>query len=218
MLKRTEKLAGVHPDLVAVIELAATRIPFDIVVSEGLRNKKRQAELVRKGASQTMNSRHFTGHAVDILPVEDSGAWPLYHKMAPIIKSCAKELRIPIEWGGDWKSLKDGPHWQLPWKQYPAVVYSAMVNDMVSVEPPTPEEEPDRDLKASQSKTIQGATLTGGVTLLGAVAEGAKSVTDIKDSSSWLLQYLPLIFSALALIGVGYIIYQRLKSMKLGDK
>jgi peptidoglycan L-alanyl-D-glutamate endopeptidase CwlK len=46
--------------------------------------------------------------------------WPHYHILAPAMKQAAAELRIPIEWGGDWRSFKDGPHWQLPWKSYPA--------------------------------------------------------------------------------------------------
>jgi peptidoglycan L-alanyl-D-glutamate endopeptidase CwlK len=30
------------------------------------------------------------------------------------MKQAAYELNIKIEWGGDWKSFKDGPHFQLP--------------------------------------------------------------------------------------------------------
>lgn len=116
------RLVGVHPDLVKVVELAITRVPIDFTVLEGLRTIERQRQLVASGASKTMNSRHLTGHAVDLAPLvggEVSWHWPMYHKMAPVIKACAAELGIPIEWGGDWRSFKDGPHWQLPFSKYP---------------------------------------------------------------------------------------------------
>lgn len=120
--KRSEtNLVGVHRDLVKVVRRALEISPLDFTVIEGLRKKSRQAELVKSGASQTMNSRHLTGHAVDIAPFIDgsiSWAWPPFYQLETAMKQAAKELDIPIEWGGDWK-MKDGPHWQLPWKEYP---------------------------------------------------------------------------------------------------
>ena len=116
------RLQGVHPDLVRVIELAIQRTPVDFTVLEGMRTVERQRQLVAAGASRTMNSRHLTGHAVDIAPILNgkvSWDWPLYHRIAPVVKQAARELGIPIEWGGDWRSFKDGPHWQLPFKEYP---------------------------------------------------------------------------------------------------
>jgi peptidoglycan L-alanyl-D-glutamate endopeptidase CwlK len=118
---RSEKnLTGVHPDLVKVVRLAASRAAF--VVTEGLRTAERQAQLVAAGASQTQKSRHLTGHAVDLAALvgdEIRWDWPLYKKLADVMKQAAKELNVPLEWGGDWTTLKDGPHFQLPWKQYP---------------------------------------------------------------------------------------------------
>ena len=126
-LSRTslERLTGVHPDLVAVIKLAIKLTSVDFRVGEGRRSAKRQRELVKAGASMTMNSRHLTGHAVDLIALVDGKVrwdWPLYHNIAAAVKRAAKTLNIPIEWGGDWKSFKDGPHFQLPWKQYPKVI------------------------------------------------------------------------------------------------
>lgn len=120
--KDEAKLKGVHPDLVKLVEEVAkvTDVPFTIL--EGRRSLERQKQLVAKGASKTLKSRHLTGHAVDIAPTINgkvSWAWPLYHKLAPEVKAVASKLKIPIEWGGDWVSFKDGPHWQLSWKQYP---------------------------------------------------------------------------------------------------
>lgn len=125
--KTLTKLEGAHPDLVKVVKRAAALSDIDFTVLEVLRTPARQRELVAKGASKTMKSRHLPGangksHAVDIAPLDGgqvSWAWPHYFKLAPIIKQAAKDVGVPIEWGGDWRSFKDGPHWQLPWKDYP---------------------------------------------------------------------------------------------------
>ena len=109
-------LKGVHPDLVKVVEKAITLTEIDFRVTEGLRSKTRQIELVNKGASKTLNSRHITGHAVDVVALIGGSVrwdWPLYDKIAKAFKQSAKELNIPIVWGGDWKTFKDGPHFEL---------------------------------------------------------------------------------------------------------
>lgn len=118
-----ERLFGVHPDLIIVMATAIQRTEIDFSVIEGMRTLERQKELVAKGASKTMKSRHLTGHAVDIAPYiggEIRWDWPLYDKLAPVVKQAAKDCGIIVEWGGDWRSFRDGPHWQLPRKQYPA--------------------------------------------------------------------------------------------------
>ena len=109
-------LKGVHPDLVKVVEKAITLTEIDFRVTEGLRSKTRQIELVNKGASKTLNSRHITGHAVDVVALIGGSVrwdWPLYDKIAKAFKQASKELNIPIIWGGDWKNFKDGPHFEL---------------------------------------------------------------------------------------------------------
>lgn len=120
--KSESRLAGVHPDLVAVVRRAIEITETDFTVLEGVRSKARQAQLVASGASQTLNSRHITGHAVDLGAWVDGEVrwdWPLYHQIAKAMKAAATELNIPIEWGGDWRTFKDGPHFQLPRKEYP---------------------------------------------------------------------------------------------------
>lgn len=117
-----QRLQGVHPDLAKVIHRAAALSPIEFRVIEGLRTEKRQRELVASGASKTMNSRHLTGHAVDLAPYVGGMIrwdWPLYHKLAPAVKQAAAEVGVPIEWGGDWRTFKDGPHFQLPFGGYP---------------------------------------------------------------------------------------------------
>lgn len=115
------RLKGVHPDLVKVVRRAIEITPIDFTVLEGLRTVERQKTLVASGASKTMNSRHITGHAVDIAPLvggEIRWDWPLFHKLAPFIKQAAKECGVKIVWGGDWLRFKDGPHWELPRRHY----------------------------------------------------------------------------------------------------
>lgn len=138
------RLEGLHPDLVAVVKLAIQRTPIDFTVLEGMRTVERQRKLVDTGASQTMNSRHLTGHAVDIAPLINgkvSWDWPLYHQLAPAIKRAANDLGVEIEWGGDWKSFKDGPHWQLPWNTYHQNDKRPRAHDIVR-KPMTPKPSP----------------------------------------------------------------------------
>jgi peptidoglycan L-alanyl-D-glutamate endopeptidase CwlK len=116
------RLKGVHPDLVKVVQHAIEITEVDFTVLEGLRTLERQRELVKAGASQTLKSRHLTGHAVDLAAWVDDQvdwSWPLYSKIAKAMKTAAADLKIPIEWGGDWLKFKDGPHFQLPFKDYP---------------------------------------------------------------------------------------------------
>lgn len=111
-----DRLAGVNEDLVRVVKLAITRSPLDFSITEGLRTVERQKELVAQKKSQTMKSRHIIGEAVDICVVIDGKAnWDLanYRRVADVFKACAKELGVTITWGGDWKTLVDGPHFQI---------------------------------------------------------------------------------------------------------
>lgn len=117
-----DKLKGVHPDLVKVVTHALQLSPIDFMITEGLRTLARQKELVAKGASQTMHSRHITGHAVDLAALPNgklSWVWADYETLNKAMQAAAKDLKVPIEWGGSWKTLKDGPHFQLPFAAYP---------------------------------------------------------------------------------------------------
>ncbi len=117
--KSRNKLEGVHPVLVAVVERAIELTSQDFSVGEGLRSIERQRELLSSGKSTTMNSRHLTGHAVDLFPYPLSWDWEYFYPIADAMKDAAKELNVDLEWGGDWKSFPDGPHFQLSWSRYP---------------------------------------------------------------------------------------------------
>jgi len=114
-----QNLSGVHPDLVAVVKRAIEITEQDFSVIEGVRNIDRQRQLVAKGASKTMNSRHLTGHAVDLAPYPLSWDWEYFYPIADAMKQAAEELDVDLEWGGDWESFADGPHFQLSWGAYP---------------------------------------------------------------------------------------------------
>ena len=121
-MRSKRRLKGLHPDLVAVVKRAIELTEIDFTVLEGMRSVSRQRELVNKGASTTMNSRHLTGHGVDLGALVNGKVrwdWPLYHKIADAMKQAAQEKGVDLEWGGDWKSFPDGPHFQLSWKSYP---------------------------------------------------------------------------------------------------
>lgn len=110
-------LDGVHPDLARVVKLASEKTDF--LVTEGLRDIERQKQLKAAGKSKTLNSRHLTGHAVDLADCDGCYDIPDLLYIADAIKDSATELNIAVEWGGDWKKFVDTPHFQLPWKEYP---------------------------------------------------------------------------------------------------
>ena len=147
--RRSEKrLSGLHPDLIKVVRRALQVATRDFTVLEGLRTEARQRQLVADGASQTMNSRHLTGHAVDIAPLDDDEVtwqWHYYFGLASAVQQAAQELETPIVWGGIWdrrlngegdpelgqqeyiarrrargkKAFLDGPHFELTRTVYP---------------------------------------------------------------------------------------------------
>ncbi|MEG1651987.1 MAG: M15 family metallopeptidase [Hafnia sp.] len=117
-----EKLASVDKRLQSVVVKAFEVMPFDVMVLEGIRTKERQKELVAKGASKTMNSKHLTGRAIDLAPYPiDWNDKARFNKMAGVVLAAAKELGINVRWGGDWdqdgdwkdERFYDGPHFEL---------------------------------------------------------------------------------------------------------
>lgn len=135
-----EKLKPAHGDLRAVVYRASALLRdvqggrVDFRVGEVERTLERQKELYASGASKTMNSRHIPAElkegcqwqtrvaAVDLFALvggKISWDWPLYHIIADAMKQAADELGVDLDWGGDWASFADGPHFQLSWRSYP---------------------------------------------------------------------------------------------------
>lgn len=144
-----QNLVGVHPDLVRVVERAIEITTQDFAVIDGLRTIEEQAALVASGASKTMESRHLTGHAVDLVPVINGKLrWEIVPccAIAEAVRTAAKELDIAIRWGACWdarldlstsstedivagygerchqlgkRCFVDGPHFELPKAIYP---------------------------------------------------------------------------------------------------
>ena len=138
-------LQGVHPDLARVAEIASSKCKFR--VTEGLRSIERQRELVASKKSKTLNSRHLTGHAFDVIAIGEDGIATYdmadMARVAKAIREAAKEANVPIEWGaaakygGDFKSFNDTPHFQLPWKTHPAQGISLKDKVLEAVQKPT---------------------------------------------------------------------------------
>lgn len=119
---RSERnLVGVRPQLINIVrrayELTQDREDgLSFIVTEGLRTELRQAELLKVGATRTMNSYHLDGRAVDLAATvgdEVRWDWPLYEKLAGLMKQAAREQGVILTWGGDWRTFKDGPHFQI---------------------------------------------------------------------------------------------------------
>jgi len=117
-----DRLTGVHSDLVRMVVLALRWSEVDFAVIEGRRTQERQQQLFEDGKTQTLNSRHLTGHAVDLAPIVGGRIpwddWSKFELVADAMTLAAEQLSIPIEWGGNWQDFQDGPHFQIPWESY----------------------------------------------------------------------------------------------------
>lgn len=117
-----ERMKGVHPDLVRVVLRAIQLTTMDFAITQGLRTIEQQRQYVADGKSKTMNSRHLTGHAVDVVAIKNGAvSWTAsdYDPIAKAFKAAAFELGIAIAWGGDWRSFRDCPHFELSRSEYP---------------------------------------------------------------------------------------------------
>ena len=147
--KSLSELEGVHPDLVVVVKRAIELTVQDFAVHDGIRTLEEQKRLVANGASQTLDSRHITGHAVDLVPVINGKLrweWEPIYMIADAVRIAARQFGVPIRWGGAWdvaftgsdesqedlvldysarrrqagkKAFIDGPHFELPKDKYP---------------------------------------------------------------------------------------------------
>lgn len=134
--KSKDKLKGVHPDMIKVVERAIEISEIDFFVNEGVRTPERQKELYAQGRTKpgkkvtwTLNSNHFVspktgfGHAVDVyaFPFNANQTPATSKKIAEAFLRASNELDIPVRWGADWdrdgvfyeKGESDSPHFEL---------------------------------------------------------------------------------------------------------
>lgn len=130
-----DNMKGLHPDLIRVLNRAVQNSPHMFVVTEGLRTLERQKELLRIGATTTLKGRHLKqgdgyGHAFDFYALvdinndgkvsfEEMSNVRLMLPIADAIKAAAKEEKVALTYGGDWRKFKDYPHFELNRAVYP---------------------------------------------------------------------------------------------------
>jgi len=197
-----KSLNGIHPDLRRVIDRALQDSPLDFVVIEGLRTKERQKQLVASGASKTMNSRHLTGHAVDLVPIGPNGKaafdWPLYDRLGPAVKEAAAKEGVQIVWGGDWSSFRDGPHFELNREVY-------LPGDWESKAKP-----PVERTTAAQSSTVQASAVQ--------IASGAGAGLAAIGSLDGTAQIVALAFAGVVVLAALWVMRERLRKWAEGDR
>ena len=100
-----ERLDGVDDRLVDVVCRAIEITTVDFGVTEGLRTIETQRQYVAAGKSQTMESKHLTGEAVDLMAyINGQVSWELnvYDNIADAMKQAAIEKNVAIRWGAAW--------------------------------------------------------------------------------------------------------------------
>lgn len=197
-----KNMNGIHPDLRRVLDRALQDSPLDFSVIEGLRTKERQAQLMASGASQTLNSRHLTGHAVDLLPIGPNGKaafdWPLYNRLGPAVKAAAEAEGVTLDWGGDWNKFKDGPHFELDRAAYP-------VTDWTTGDKP-----PVARTSAAQSSTVQASA----VQIVSGAGAGVAAVGALDGTA----QIVAIAFVGIMMLAAAWIMRERLKKWAEGDR
>lgn len=196
-------MQGIHPELRRLMDAVLQSSPLDFIVIEGLRTPERQQEMVSIGASKTLNSRHLTGHAVDLLPIGPNGPrfdWPLYDILGPAVKAEAARLGIPIKWGGDWQSFRDGPHFELDRAVYPPTLSDTYKQPTERV--------------FAETRTVAGAAIAGVGGLGQEVLDAARSVEEISTATP----YLHYLFIAMLVFGTALVLYARWSDWKAGHK
>ena len=122
------RLDGVHPVLVSVVRAAIAISKVDFTVLEGRRTLEKQREYFNAGKSRTMNSRHLTGHAVDLAPILDTDvdgdtelSWNQddFLPVNDAMQQAAANLGVKVTWGGLWRSFPDSPHFEINPQEYP---------------------------------------------------------------------------------------------------
>ncbi len=109
-----DRHGGIDAGLITVVDSAVDLTKVDFGVICGMRTLKEQQELVEKGASQTMKSKHLNGLAVDLMAYCGSrSSWELnlYDDIADAMSESARDVDVPIRWGAAW-TVSNIAHYQ----------------------------------------------------------------------------------------------------------
>ena len=99
------RLDGVKNELHSEVTTAIGLTNVDFGVTCGLRDLKTQEDLVARGASQSLKSKHLTGDAVDVVAYIGSRiSWELnlYDDIADAFKEASVREGVGIRWGASW--------------------------------------------------------------------------------------------------------------------
>lgn len=125
------RLAKAHPLLRKLFTEVAKRA--DIVILDSQRGRAAQELAFRTGRSKARfgQSAHnwSPSVALDVCPkpIDWKNTKPFISLAQNIVLPLAKELKIPVRWGGDWgmdgktenETFVDLPHWELtPWRKW----------------------------------------------------------------------------------------------------
>jgi len=197
-----KNLNGIHPDLRRVVDRALQDSPLDFVVIEGLRTRERQKQLLASGASKTLNSRHITGHAVDLVPIGPNGKaafdWPLYDVLGPAVKEAAAKEGVAIVWGADWPKFRDGPHFELDRRVYPEGDWTS------KAKPPAERTSP------AQSKTVQASAVQ--------IASGAGAGIAAVGALDGMAQIVLMAFIGIGILAAAWVMRERIRKWAEGDR
>jgi peptidoglycan L-alanyl-D-glutamate endopeptidase CwlK len=112
---------------------------YDCTILQGARTPAEQAENVRKGVSQTLDSKHATSAAFPLARAVDVAPYPViwptadmpradyahavgrFYHFGCFVQLRARAMGIRVRWGGDWnsngnlldQSFDDCPHWEI---------------------------------------------------------------------------------------------------------
>lgn len=101
-----KNLEGVDAHLVELFNRVVEH--FDCAILSGVRTAEHQKELVAAGLSQTLNSRHLTGDAVDVAPYPiDWHDITRFYLFGGYVLGVASQLGVRVRWGGDWNGNLD---------------------------------------------------------------------------------------------------------------
>lgn len=123
--KSAARLAAAWPTLSKLFTACAAdpMCPYPFTVLDAQRNKADQEKAFALGHSRAhfgQSAHNWTpALALDVVPFAAGKAidWSntaRFKAFAAYVKRKANDMGVPVTWGGDWKSIKDMPHWEIP--------------------------------------------------------------------------------------------------------